>query len=98
MPRGGDFHGRPFIALVDGAIDSATGQVLEGQYRSYAPDGQPHLLASPITDLLARLADQGRMADDVIADILGLSANPTEAEIEARDSLLTAIFDPAQAI
>ena len=91
----GEFHGRPFIALVDGATDSETGQVLEGQYRSYAPDGQPHLLASPITDLLARLADQGRMADDVIADILGLSANPTATEIEARDSLLTAIFDPA---
>ena len=65
-----EFRGRFFIADVDGAIDTATGDTLSGEYKSLSTGG----IATPITDLIAdRIGARGSDVDaqGVLNDIFG---------------------------
>ncbi len=67
----------PFIAVVDGAIDTDTNESLRGQYRSL-PDGR---LASPVTDLLMDRIDEksvepvAAQIQIILNDIFGVDSN-----------------------
>ena len=85
--------GRPYIALLDGAVDDATEQELEGQYSSLEDEDGNHLIASPITDLIAdAIADtnQPNTVPDVVAEFTpsGVDADDILAELRNRDSYL----------
>ena len=80
-------HGRKFVALLDGAIDTDSGQELAGQYESFVNEDGAHTIASPITDLIAR---SGNTPEQVVKDILTQGGNtPTDEEV---DGLLEAIL------
>ena len=71
---------RFFIADVDGAIDTATGEELSGEYRSLRTGG----IATPITDLITdRIGASGSDADaqGVLDDIFGTDGLVTVADI-----------------
>ena len=85
--------GRPYIALLDGAVDDATEQELEGQYSSLEDEDGNHLIASPITDLIAdAIADtnQPNTVPGVVAEFTpsGVDAADILAELRNRDSYL----------
>ena len=71
---------RFFIADVDGAIDTATGEELSGEYQSLRTGG----IATPITDLIIdRIGPRGSDADAqvVLDDIFGTDGLVTVADI-----------------
>ena len=69
------FHGLPFKAVLDGAIDADTGDSLSGALHSIPDANGYHRLASPITDLIAR---DGRPLETVVAELLNNNANDEE--------------------
>ncbi len=74
------FINRFFIADVDGAIDTATGDTLSGEYQSLRTGG----IATPITDLITdRIGSRGSdaAAQDVLDDIFGTDSLVTVADI-----------------
>ena len=74
------FEGHFFIADVDGAIDTATGEELSGEYQSLSTGG----IATPITDLITdRIGPRGSDADaqGVLDDISGTDGLVTVADI-----------------
>ena len=88
------FHGLPFKAVLDGAIDADTRAELSGELRSIPNADDDHLLASPITEYIAEQADT---AAEVVAEWLGLDTTtplPPEQE-RMRDSELRAILTSA---
>ena len=88
------FHGLPFKAVLDGAIDVDTGTPLSGELRSIPGANGDHRLASPITEYIAEQADT---AAEVVAEWLGLDTTtplPPEQE-RMRDSELRAILTSA---
>ena len=100
-----EFYGEPFVAILDGAIDTETGAELSGELRSIANADGDHLLASPITDYIAtQLASDlepeaviDATADEV-AELLGLdpaTTTLTEAQEQMRDTELRAILTSA---
>ena len=78
-----ELFGRPYIALLDGAEDAATGQTLEGQYSSLADADGNHLIASPITDLIKERATGGTSVEDVVKEFLGQGGTPPAEDVEA---------------
>ena len=88
------FHGLPFKAVLDGAIDADTRAELSGELRSIPNADDDHLLASPITEYIAEQADT---AAEVVAEWLGLDTTtplPPEQE-RMRDTELRAILTSA---
>ena len=88
------FHGLPFKAVLDGAIDADTRAELSGELRSIANAAGDHLLASPITEYITEQADT---AAEVVAEWLGLDTTtplPPEQE-RMRDTELRAILTSA---
>ena len=88
------FHGLPFKAVLDGAIDADTRAELSGELRSIPGANGDHLLASPITEYIAEQADT---AAEVVAEWLGLDTTtplPLEQE-RMRDTELRAILTSA---
>ena len=82
-----ELYGRRFIALLDGAFDSATGQELEGQYKSLAAENGEHLIASPITDLIVEAIEtdpnDATTLDSVVEAIFTKNGEvPTAEEVE----------------
>ena len=74
------FINRFFIANVDGAIDTATGEELSGEYQSLRTGG----IATPITDLITdRIGSRGSdaAAQGVLDDIFGTDGLVTVADI-----------------
>ena len=96
-----EFYGKPFVAILDGAIDTETGAELSGELRSIANADDQHLLASPITEYIATQLASGLEPDAVIAaaaeevaEWLGLDTTaplPPEQE-RMRDTELQAIL------
>ena len=85
------FHGLPFKAVLDGAIDADTRAELSGELRSIPGANGDHRLASPITEYIAEQADT---AAEVVAEWLGLDTTtplPLEQE-RMRDTELRAIL------
>ena len=88
------FHGLPFKAVLDGAIDADTRAELSGELRSIPGANGDHRLASPITEYIAEQADT---AAEVVAEWLGLDTTtplPPEQE-RMRDTELRAILTSA---
>ena len=82
-----ELHGRPYIADLNGARDAITGQILEGQYPSLQDEDGNHLVASPITALIAEaMADQNQpgTVQDVIAAFTPSGVDATELLEEIR--------------
>ena len=79
------FHGLPFKAVLDGAIDADTRAELSGELRSIPGANGDHRLASPITDLLV---DDSKTPEEVVAELL---PNANSAEIA---QILKAINNP----
>ena len=79
------FHGLPFKAVLDGAIDADTGTPLSGEMFSIPDANGAHRLASPITDLLV---DADKTPEEVVAELL---PNAGSAEIA---QILEAINNP----
>ena len=79
------FHGLPFKAVLDGAIDADTGAPLSGEMLSIPGADGTHRLASPITDLLV---DADKTPEEVVAELL---PNANSAEIA---QILKAINNP----
>ena len=74
------FEDRFFIADVDGAIDTATGEELSGEYQSLSTGG----IATPITDLITDqigASGSGADAQGVLDDIFGTDGLVTVADI-----------------
>ena len=74
------FEGHFFIANVDNAIDTATGDTLSGEYQSLSTGG----IATPITDLITdQIGASGSDADaqDVLDDIFGADGLVTVDDI-----------------
>jgi len=95
------YRGYPIIADVRGATDVESGAVLRGQFRSLEPtDPDAVLIATPLTDLLARAADP----QAVLEAIFGAGAvTVTVADVgdPARYTLVdedAATFDTSQQI
>ena len=88
-----ELHGRPYIALLDGAVDSITRQELEGQVSSLEDEDGNHLIASPITDLIADAIADTNLPNDaeaVVAEFTPSSVDAADilAELRNRDSYL----------
>ena len=85
--------GRPYIADLNGAVDDATEHPLEGQYHSLQDEDGNHLIASPITALIAEaMADQNQpdTVQNVVAAFTPSGVDATELleELRSRDSYL----------
>ena len=85
--------GRPYIADLNGAVDDATEHPLEGQYSSLQDEDGNHLIASPITALIAEaMADtnQPNTVSGVVAAFTPSGVDATELleELRSRDSYL----------
>ena len=85
--------GRPYIADLNGAVDDATEHPLEGQYHSLEDEDGNHLIASPITALIAEaMADtnQPNTVSGVVAAFTPSGVDATELleELRSRDSYL----------
>ena len=85
--------GRPYIADLNGAVDDATEHPLEGQYHSLQDEDGNHLIASPITALIAEaMADtnQPNTVSGVVAAFTPSGVDATELleELRSRDSYL----------
>ena len=89
-----EFRGRFFIADVDGAIDTATGNTLSGEYQSLRTGG----IATPITDLITdQIGPRGSDADaqGVLDDIFGTDGLVTVDDIrDAENYKIQAIDVP----
>ena len=75
-----EYEGRFFIANVDNATDTATGDTLSGEYQSLSTGG----IATPITDLITdQIGASGSDADaqGVLDDIFGTDGLVTVADI-----------------
>ena len=72
------FHGLPFKAVLDGAIDVDTGTPLSGEMFSIPDANGAHRLASPITDLLV---DDSKTPEEVVAELLPNANNEEIAQI-----------------
>ena len=74
-----EYEGHFFIADVDGAIDTATGDTLSGEYQSLSTGG----IATPITDLITdRMREESNAdAQGVLDDIFGADGLVTVADI-----------------
>ena len=72
------FHGLPFKAVLDGAIDVDTGAPLSGEMFSIPDANGAHRLASPITDLLV---DADKTPEEVVAELLPNANNEEIAQI-----------------
>ena len=88
-----ELHGRPYIADLNGARDAITGQILEGQYPSLQDEDGNHLVASPITALIAdAIADsnQPNSVSDVVTTFAPSGVDVAELleELRSRDSYL----------
>ena len=70
-----EFGDRFFIANVDGAIDTATGEELSGEYQSFHKGG----IATPITDLMPGASDA--YAQYLLDDIFGTDGLVTVDDI-----------------
>ena len=91
-----ELHGLPFIADLNGAIDADTGEVFpeNSYFRSIADANNEHILASPITDFIAKQMDAGESSADVVAALLGYSpVDLMPEQQQARDNLLADILD-----
>ena len=72
------YEGHFFIANVDNATDTATGDTLSGEYQSLSTGG----IATPITDLIAdRMRESNADAQGVLDDIFGTDGLVTVADI-----------------
>ena len=72
------FEGHFFIANVDNATDTATGDTLSGEYQSLSTGG----IATPITDLIAdRMRESNADAQGVLDDIFGADGLVTVTDI-----------------
>ena len=96
-----EFYGKPFVAILDGAIDTETGAELSGELRSIANADDQHLLASPITDYIAEQLAANLMPEEVdpairaeVAELLGYdpAATLTPEQERMRDTELQAIL------
>ena len=97
-----EFYGKPFVAILDGAIDVETGAELSGELRSIANADDQHLLASPITEYIATQLASGLEPEavidataDEVAELLGLdpaTTTLTEAQEQMRDTQIRAIL------
>ena len=96
-----EFYGKPFVAILDGAIDTETGAELSGELRSIANADGDHLLASPITDYIAEQLAANLMPEEVdpairaeVAELLGYdpAATLTPEQERMRDTELQAIL------
>ena len=89
-----EFEDHFFIANVDGAIDTATGEELSGEYQSLRTGG----IATPITDLITdRIGSRGSDTDaqGVLDDISGTDGLVTVADIrDAENYKIQAIDVP----
>ena len=99
-----EFYGKPFVAILDGAIDTETGAELSGELRSIANADDQHLLASPITDYIAEQLAANLMPEEVdpairaeVAELLGYdpAATLTPEQEQMRDTELRAILNHA---
>ena len=73
-----EYEGHFFIANVDNATDTATGDTLSGEYQSLSTGG----IATPITDLIAdRMRESNADAQGVLDDIFGADGLVTVADI-----------------
>ena len=100
-----EFYGKPFVAILDGAIDAETGAELSGELRSIANADDQHLLASPITEYIATQLASGLEPEavidataDEVAELLGLDPATTplnDAQEQMRDTELRAILNHA---
>ena len=99
-----EFYGEPFVAILDGAIDTETGAELSGELRSIANADDQHLLASPITDYIAEQLAANLMPEEVdpairaeVAELLGYdpAATLTPEQEQMRDTELRAILNHA---
>ena len=91
-----ELHGLPFIADLSGAIDADTGEPFpaNSHFRSIADANNEHILASPITDFIAKQMDAGESSADVVAALLGYSpVDLMPEQQQARDNLLADILD-----
>ena len=91
-----ELHGLPFIADLNGAIDADTGEIFpeNSYFRSIADANNEHILASPITDFIAKQMAAGESSADVVAALLGYSpVDLMPEQQQARDNLLADILD-----
>ena len=90
-----EFYGKPFIADLNGAINTETGESLSVTEYASIPNARGlHLLASPITEYITE--QTGQTPEEVVAELLGLDpATLTEAQEQMRDTQLQAILNPA---
>ena len=77
-----EFYGKPFVAILDGAIDAETGAELSGELRSIANADGDHLLASPITEYIAEQA--GQTTAEVVAALINQPADSEEVQAQIR--------------
>ena len=85
-----EFGDRFFIANVDGAIDTATGEELSGEYQSFHTGG----IATPITDLIRSQVSHA-FAQNLLDDIFGTDGLVTVADIlDAENYKIQAIDVP----
>ena len=89
------FEGHFFIANVDNATDTATGDTLSGEYQSLSTGG----IATPITDLIAdRMREESNAdAQGVLDDIFGADGLVTVADIlDAENYKILKLGDEAE--
>ena len=88
------FEGHFFIANVDNATDTATGDTLSGEYQSLSTGG----IATPITDLIAdRMRESNADAQGVLDDIFGADGLVTVADIlDAENYKILKLGDEAE--
>ena len=80
IPEG--YEGVRFVAVVDNAVDIATGEVLAGEYNSL----DSGLIASPLTDLLDAVEQDGGSAQEALNMIFGTD-NDGAPEVTLTDVL-----------
>ena len=78
-----EFYGKPFVAILDGAIDVETGAEFPAntEYHSIPNADGDHLLASPITEYIAEQADT---TAEVVAALINQPADSEEVQAQIR--------------
>ena len=76
-----EFYGKPFEAVLDGAINTETGEVLSGTLRSIPNAAGDHLLASPITEYIE---SEGGDPKEVVAALINQDAESAEVQAQIR--------------
>ena len=89
-----EYEGHFFIANVDNATDTATGDTLSGEYQSLSTGG----IATPITDLIAdRMRESNADAQGVLDDIFGADGLVTVDDIlDAENYKILKLEDEAE--